>query len=71
MLHQWCDRRTRDGMYLVKVLRPLFVLSPPNHVPVGSIAAVVASVFVATAITSVAASSLVNRLRAAELLLDE
>ena len=59
------------AFYLINVLRPLFVLTPPYHVPLGSTFAVVASVLLATAITSVAASSLVNRLRATELLRDE
>ncbi len=59
------------GVYFINVLRPLFVLTPPYHVPVGSVLGVVASVLVATTVTSVAASSLVNRLRATELLRDE
>jgi len=59
------------AFYLINVLRPLFVLTPPYNIPLGSIAAVVASVLVATVVTSVAASSLVNRLRATELLRDE
>ena len=59
------------GAYFIKVLRPLFVLTPPYHVPTGATLAVVASVLAATAVTSVAGSSLVNRLRATELLRDE
>lgn len=59
------------GIYFINVLRPLFVLTPPYHAPVGATLAVVASVLVATAFTSVAASPLVNRLRATELLRDE
>ena len=58
-------------MYLIHVLRPRFVLKPPSYTPVGSIGALVASVLFATAITSVFARSLVNRLRATELLRDE
>ncbi|MGI8475255.1 MAG: FtsX-like permease family protein [Thermomicrobiales bacterium] len=57
--------------YLGNVLRPLFVLDPPYSIPLGSLAAVVGSVLAATFVTSVAASSLVNRLRATELLRDE
>ncbi len=57
--------------HFVSVLRPLFLLDPPYSVPVGSVGAVVGSVLAATVITSVAASSLVNRLRATELLRDE
>ena len=59
------------AVYLIGVLRPLFVLAPPYEVPLGAISAIVASVLLATAITAVAASSLVNRLRATELLRDE
>ncbi len=59
------------AMYLIGVLRPLFVLAPPYRIPLGATSAIVASVLLATAITSVAASSLVNRLRATELLRDE
>jgi len=59
------------AFYLINVLRALFVLNPPYHVPVGSLSVVVGSVLAATAVTSVAASSLVNRLRATELLRDE
>lgn len=70
-----CLTRVSVGLimafYLINVLRPLFVLTPPYHVPLGSTFAVVASVLLATAITSVPASSLVNRLRATELLRDE
>lgn len=59
------------GGYFIKVLRPLFVLTPPYHIPIGATIAVVASVLLATAATSAAASTLVNRLRATELLRDE
>ena len=61
----------RMGYYLINVLRPLFVLNPPYIVPLGSLAMVVGSVLLAAAITSLAASTLVNRLRATELLRDE
>ena len=57
--------------YLINVLRPLFVLAPPYQVPLGATSAIIVSVLLATALTSVAASSLVNRLRATELLRDE
>ena len=56
--------------YLINVLRPLFVLDPPYVVPAGSLGKVVGSVLLATLLTSLAASSLVNRLRATELLRD-
>ena len=59
------------AMYLVAVLRPLFVLAPPYQIPLGATTTIVASVLLATAITSAAASSLVNRLRPTELLRDE
>ena len=57
--------------YLINVLRPLFVLNPPYIVPVGSLGLVVGSILVAAAVTSLAASSMVNRLHATELLRDE
>lgn len=59
------------AFYLINVLRPLFVLNPPYFVPLGSLSIVVWSILVATAATSVAASSLVNRLRATKPLRDE
>jgi hypothetical protein len=59
------------AVYLIGVLRPLFVLTPPYQIPLGATSAIVASVLLATAITSLAASSLVNRLQATELLRDE
>jgi predicted lysophospholipase L1 biosynthesis ABC-type transport system permease subunit len=52
------------AFYFINVLRPLFVLDPPYSVPLGSLSTVVGSVLAATVVTSVAASSLVNRLRA-------
>lgn len=57
--------------YFVNVLRPLFVLTPPYLVPFGSLALVAASILVTTIVTSAAASSLVNRMRATELLRDD
>jgi putative ABC transport system permease protein len=59
------------AFYLINVLRPLFVLNPPYIVPIGSLSIVVGSVLVATVVTSVTASLLVNQLRATELLRDE
>jgi ABC-type antimicrobial peptide transport system permease subunit len=57
--------------YFINVLRPLFILDPPYSVPQGSLRTILGSVLAATVMTSVAASSLVNRLRASELLRDE
>ena len=57
--------------YLINVLRPLFVLNPPYVVPLGPVGLIVGSVLLAAAVTALAASSLVNRLRATELLRDE
>lgn len=59
------------AVYLIRVLRPLFLHTPAYMVPLGSMANVVGSVMLATALTSLAASSIVNRLRATELLRDE
>ena len=57
--------------YLINVLRPLFVLDPPYLVPFGSLGAVIGFVLATAVVTVAAASSLVNRLRAVELLRDE
>ncbi len=57
--------------YFINVLRPLFVLNPPYIIPYGSLTVIVGSVIAAAIITSAAASSLVNRLKATELLRDE
>jgi hypothetical protein len=59
------------ALYFVGVLRPLFVVAPPFVLATRSVALIVGSVLLATAVTSVAATSLVNRLRATELLRDE
>ncbi len=59
------------AFYFINVLRPLFLLDPPYSVPLGSLLRVVGSVLAAMVVTSVAASSLVNRLRVTELLRDE
>ena len=59
------------GYYFVTVLRPLFVLAPRYTLPVRTIAIPVALVLVATAISAVAGSRLVNRLQPTELLRDE
>lgn len=57
--------------YLINVLRPLFVLDPPYLVPFSSLGIVLGSVLVTALLTTVAASSLVNRLQVVELLRDE
>ena len=57
--------------FLINVLRPLFVLNPPYLIPFGSLAMVAGSVLLSATVTSLAASSLVNRLRAPELMRDE
>ncbi len=57
--------------YLINVLRPLFVLDPPVVVPLAALSTILGSVLVATVVTSVAASALVNQLQAIELLRDE
>lgn len=57
--------------FFVRVLRPLFVLSPSFRVPLGATATVLITVIAATVLASLAGSLLVNRLRATELLRDE
>ena len=57
--------------YLINVLRPLFVLNPPYLVPAVTLGLVVASVLVAAMVAALAASVLVNRLDATELLRDD
>ncbi len=59
------------GYYFVTVLRPLFVLTPNYAIPVAGVAIPAALVFVATVVSTVAASRLVNRLEPTELLRDE
>ena len=59
------------AFYLINVLRPLFVLNPPYLIPPGSLGLVLASVLIAAAVAAVAASALVNRLDATELLRDD
>ena len=59
------------AFYLTRVLRPLFVLNPPYLIPPGSLGLVLASVLIAAAVAAVAASALVNRLDATELLRDD
>ena len=59
------------AFYLINVLRPLFVLSPPYLVDAGSVGLVLASVLVAAAMATLGASALVNRLNAMELLRDD
>ncbi|MCZ7529679.1 MAG: ABC transporter permease [Acidimicrobiia bacterium] len=59
------------GFYFVTVLQPLFVLSPAYVLPAGAALVPVGIVLVATAVTAVMASALVNRLDPTELLRDE
>ena len=59
------------GYYFVTVLRPLFVLAPNYTLSFRAIATPLLLVLAATAIASVAASRLVNRLEPTELLRDE
>jgi ABC-type antimicrobial peptide transport system permease subunit len=56
---------------LVRVLRPLFVLTPRLLFPAGEVLLLVLLVVVATLVSSVAASGLVGRLKPTELLRDE
>jgi putative ABC transport system permease protein len=57
--------------FLVNVLRPLFVLHPPVVLPATDIAALTALVLGVSLLTSLAATTLVNRLPPTELLRDE
>ncbi len=57
--------------YFVSTLRPLFILTPSLALAIAPTALVVGAVLVATLVTSIVGSSLVNRLRATELLRDE
>jgi putative ABC transport system permease protein len=59
------------AVLLVAVLRPLFVLTPGLALPLGGVLALIGLVIAATLVASVAASGLVARLRATELLRDE
>jgi putative ABC transport system permease protein len=59
------------AVYFINVLRPLFVLDPAYHLNLGSIAVIVVSVLGAALIAALAASALVNRLNAMELLRDD
>jgi putative ABC transport system permease protein len=59
------------GYYFINVLRPLFVLAPRYHLPLGEALTPIALVFLATLLATVAASRLVNRLEPTELLRDE
>jgi putative ABC transport system permease protein len=59
------------GYYFVAVLRPLFVLAPSYALSVGAVATPVLLVLIATAISAVAASRLVNRLDPTELLRED
>ncbi len=62
---------TAMAFYFVNVLRSLFVLAPPLTFTIGPIVTLIGLVFVATVVSSLVATSLVNRLRATELLRDE
>jgi putative ABC transport system permease protein len=57
--------------FLINVLRPLFVLDPPHLIPFVPLSMVLGSILLSAAVTSLAASSLVNRLRAPELMRDD
>jgi putative ABC transport system permease protein len=57
--------------FLVRVLRPLFVLQPVVVIPAGDIATLTALVLGVSLLASLAATRLVNRLSATELLRDE
>lgn len=62
---------TAMGLYFIAVLRPLFVLAPAYTVSVRALVTPVLLVFVATVISALAASRLVNRLDPTELLRDD
>lgn len=62
---------TGMGYYFVTVLRPLFVLDPPYHLPFMAAALPAGLVLVATVVSSLIASRLVNTLEPTELLRDE
>lgn len=55
----------------VLVLRPIFTLPPPLHVPISELAILAALVFGATALSSAAAALLIGHLKPTELLRDE
>lgn len=57
--------------YFINVLRPLFVLTPAFTIPYSSLAIISGSIMIAAIVTTIAASGLVNRLKATELLRDE
>ena len=59
------------GAYFVKVLRPLFVLTPAYAVPLDGVAIAVGLVLLATIASTTVASRMVNRLEPTELLRDE
>ena len=59
------------GYYFVTVLRPLFVLTPHYALPLAATLIPIGLVVVATIVSAVAASRLVNRLDPTELLRDE
>jgi putative ABC transport system permease protein len=57
--------------FLVRVLRPLFILTPAVVTPAGSIALLAGLVLAVSVLASLAATRLVNRLSATELLREE
>ena len=59
------------AFYFINVLRPLFILNPIYVIPTGSLSIIIGSIVIATTVTSIVASVLVNRLQATELLRDE
>lgn len=59
------------AVFLVNVLRPLFVLTPRVVVPAGGILDLVLLVVASTLVSSVAASGLIGRLKPTEFLRDE
>lgn len=62
---------TAVGYYFVTVLRPLFVLAPSFTLSFRAVATPVVLVLIATVISAVAASRLVNKLNPTELLRDD
>jgi putative ABC transport system permease protein len=57
--------------FFINVLRPLFVLTPTFTIPYSSLIIITGTIMIAAIIATIAASGLVNRLRATELLRDE
>lgn len=55
----------------ILVLRPIFTLPPPLHIPITELAILAALVLAATVLSSAAAAVLIGRLKPTELLRDE